>query len=162
MPQTMESRLKEIANRHHEVESLMSQPETASNPNAIRRLGREYSQLQHIVDLWNQMTRAQSDLEGAENIVAEEEDPEVRQWANEEIQGLQQKLETLTEDIKLELLPKDETEHADAVVEIRAGAGGDEAGLFASEVFRMYQRYAENRKWKLKILSQNDTGVGGL
>ena len=162
MQQTMESRLKEIANRHHEVESLMSQPETASNPNAIRRLGREYSQLQHIVDLWNQMTRAQSDLEGAENIVAEEEDPEVRQWANEEIQELQQKLETLTEDIKLELLPKDETEHADAVVEIRAGAGGDEAGLFASEVFRMYQRYAENRKWKLKILSQNDTGVGGL
>ena len=102
----MESRLKEIANRHHEVENLMSQPETASNPNAIRRLGREYSQLQHIVDLWNQMTRAQSDLEGAENIVAEEEDPEVRQWANEEIQELQQKLETLTEDIKLELLPK--------------------------------------------------------
>ena len=162
MQQTMESRLKEIANRHHEVESLMSQPETASNPNAIRRLGREYSQLQHIVDLWNQMTRAQSDLEGAENIVAEEEDPEVRQWANEEIQELQQKLATHTEDIKLELLPKDETEHADAVVEIRAGAGGDEAGLFASEVFRMYQRYAENRKWKLKILSQNDTGVGHL
>ena len=95
MQQTMESRLKEIANRHHEVESLMSQPETASNPNAIRRLGREYSQLQHIVDLWNQMTRTQSDLEGAENIVAEEEDPEVRQWANEEIQGLQQKLRPL-------------------------------------------------------------------
>ena len=60
------------------------------------------------------------------------------------------------------MLPKDETEHADAVIEIRAGAGGDEAGLFASEIFRMYQRYAENRKWKLKILSQNDTGVGGL
>ncbi|GIT18630.1 MAG: hypothetical protein CM1200mP39_14360 [Dehalococcoidia bacterium] len=80
----------------------------------------------------------------------EEKDPEVRQWANEEIQELQQRLEALSENIKLELLPKDETEHADAVIEIRAGAGGDEAGLFASEVFRMYQRYAENRKWKLK------------
>ena len=160
MQQTMESRLNDIADRHREVEHLMSQPETASNPNAIRRLGREYSQLQHIVDLWNQIIRTQSDLEAAENIIIEEKDPEVRQWANEEIQELQQRLEALSENIKLELLPKDETEHADAVIEIRAGAGGDEAGLFASEVFRMYQRYAENRKWKLKILSQNDTGVG--
>ena len=162
MQQTMESRLNDIADRHREVEHLMSQPETASNPNAIRRLGREYSQLQHIVDLWNQIIRTQSDLEAAENIITEEKDPEVRQWANEEIQELQHRLEALSENIKLELLPKDDTEHADAVIDIRAGAGGDEAGLFASEVFRMYQRYAENRKWKLKILSQNDTGVGGL
>ena len=77
----------------------------------------------------------------------------------EELKG---KLEVLGADIKIELLPKDETELADAVVEVRAGAGGDEAGLFAAEVFRMYQRYSEAQKWKLKVLSQNDTGVGGL
>lgn len=158
----MENRLKEIADRHSEVEHLMSQPETASDPNAIRRLGREYSQLQHIVKLWNDVTRTQSDLEGAQEMIAEEDDPEVLEMAKTEVDELSESLEKLTEEIKIELLPKDETEHADAVVEVRAGAGGDEAGLFAAEVFRMYQRYAEARKWKLKILSQNDTGVGGI
>ena len=158
----MEARLKEIAERHGEVERLMSQPETASDPNAIRRLGREYSQLQHIVELWNDMSRTQTDLKGAEEIIAEEDDPEVLEMATTEAEELKEKLETLSADIKIELLPKDETELADAVVEVRAGAGGDEAGLFAAEVLRMYQRYAESRKWKLKVLSQNDTGVGGL
>ncbi len=158
----MEARLKEIAGRHGEVERLMSQPETASDPNAIRRLGREYSQLQHVVELWNEMTRTQSDLDGALEIIAEEDEPEVIEMATVEADELKEKLETLSADIKVELLPKDETELADAVVEIRAGAGGDEAGLFAAELFRMYQRYAESRKWKIKILSQNDTGVGGI
>ncbi len=158
----MEARLKEIADRHSEVEHMMSQPETASDPNAIRRLGREYSQLQHVVELWNDVTRTRSDMEGAQEMVADEDDPEVLEMAKAEVEELQEKLETLTAEIRLELLPKDETEHADAVVEIRAGTGGDEAGLFAAEVFRMYQRYAETRKWKLKILSENDTGVGGI
>jgi peptide chain release factor 1 len=162
MQQSMEARLKEIADRHSEVEHLMSQPETASDQNAIRRLGREYSQLQHVVELWNDVTRTRSDMEGAQEMVADEDDPEVLEMAKAEVEELQEKLETLTAEIRLELLPKDETEHADAVVEIRAGTGGDEAGLFAAEVFRMYQRYAETRKWKLKILSENDTGVGGV
>ena len=162
MQQSMEDRLKEIADRHSEVERLMSLPETASDPNTIRRLGREYSQLQHVVELWNKITRAQNDLEEAEEMIVEENDPEVLEMANMEAGELKEKLETLTNDIKLELLPKDETEHADAVVEIRAGAGGDEAGLFAAEVFRIYQRYAERRKWKMKVLSENATGVGGI
>jgi peptide chain release factor 1 len=162
MQQSMEARLKEIADRHGEVERLMSQPEIASDQNAIRKLGREYSQLQHVVELWNEMIRAQTDLEGAQEMIAEEDDPEVLEMANAEAEELKGKLEVLGADIKIELLPKDETELADAVVEVRAGAGGDEAGLFAAEVFRMYQRYAEARKWKLKVLSQNDTGVGGL
>ena len=162
MQQSMEARLKEIAERHGEVEHLMSQPETASDPNAIRKLGREYSQLQHVVELWNQMTSAQTDLEGVQEMIAEEYDAEVVEMANMEATELKEKLEILFDEIKLELLPKDETEHADAVVEIRAGAGGDEAGLFAAEVYRMYQRYAESRKWKMKVLSENSTGVGGL
>ena len=162
MQHSMEDRLKEIADRHKEVERLMSLPETAANPNAIRRLGREYSQLQHIVELWNAMKRVQLDLEGAEELIANEDDAEVIEMANLESEELKTKLDVLNADIKLELLPKDETEHADAVVEIRAGAGGDEAGLFAAEIFRMYQRYAESRKWKLKLLSENATGVGGI
>ena len=162
MQQSMEARLEEIADRHSEVERLMSQPETASDPNAIRRLGREYSQLQHVVELWNDVTRTRSDMEGAREMIADEDDPEVLEMAKTEVEELQEKLDSLVGEIRLELLPRDETEHADAVVEVRAGTGGDEAGLFAAEVFRMYQRYAETRKWKLKILSQNDTGVGGI
>ena len=158
----MEARLKEIAERHSEVERLMSQPETAANPNAIRKLGQEYSQLQHVVELWNEMINAQTDLDEAEEMIAEETDPEVLEMANTEAGELKEKLETLFTDIKLELLPKDETELADAVVEVRAGAGGDEAGLFAAEVYRMYQRYVEGRKWKMKVLSENSTGVGGI
>jgi len=162
MHQSFEARLKEIADRHAEVEHLMSQPETASDPNAIRRLGREYSQLQHVVALWNNMTSTQSDLDGANELLELEEDPEVLEMAKDEIQDLEDKLAVLTDEIRLELLPKDETEHADAVLEIRAGAGGDEAGLFAAELFRMYQRYSEARGWKMKVLSQNETGVGGI
>lgn len=162
MQQSMEARLREIADRHKEVQHLMSQPETASDPNAIRKLGREYSQLQHVVELWNDMTHTQSNLEGAREIIAQESDPEVLEMAKDESKELREKLASLIKEIQLELLPKDQTEHADAVVEIRAGTGGDEAGLFAAEIFRMYQRYAEGRSWKLKILSQNDTGVGGL
>jgi len=162
MQQSFEARLKEIADRHAEVEHLMSQPETASDPNAIRRLGREYSQLQHVVALWNDITSAQSDLDGANELLELEEDPEVLEMAKDEIQELEDKLAVLTDEIRLELLPKDETEHADAVLEIRAGAGGDEAGLFAAELFRMYQRYSEARGWKMKVLSQNETGVGGI
>ena len=158
----MEARLKEIADRHSEVERLMSQPETAANPNAIRKLGQEYSQLQHVVELWNEMINAQTDLDEAEEMIAEETDPEVLEMANTEAGELKEKLEILFTDIKLELLPKDETELADAVVEVRAGAGGDEAGLFAAEVYRMYQRYVEGRKWKMKVLSENSTGVGGI
>lgn len=162
MQQSMEARLKEIADRHSEVERLMSQPETAANPNAIRKLGQEYSQLQHVVELWNEMINAQTDLDEAEEMIAEETDPEVLEMANTEAGELKEKLEILFTDIKLELLPKDETELADAVVEVRAGAGGDEAGLFAAEVYRMYQRYVEGRKWKMKVLSENSTGVGGI
>jgi|TARA_B110000263_G_scaffold6548_1_gene5638 peptide chain release factor 1 len=162
MQQSMEARLKEISERHGEVERLMSQPETASDPNAIRKLGQEYSQLQHVVELWNDMTSAQTDLDGAQEIISEETDPEVLEMAATEADELKEKLDSLFSDIKLELLPKDETELADAVVEVRAGAGGDEAGLFAAEVFRMYQRYAESRKWKMKVLSENGTGVGGI
>ena len=137
MQQSMEARLKEISERHGEVEHLMSQPETASDPNAIRKLGQEYRQLQHVVELWNEMTSIQTDLDDAQEMIAEETDPEVLEMATTEADELKEKLDSLFSDIKLELLPKDETELADAVVEVRAGAGGDEAGLFAHDLYRI-------------------------
>mgnify|MGYP001218160602 FL=1 len=162
MLQSMQNRLDEIQARYFEIEKLMSQNEIASDPNSIRKLGREYSQLQGIVDLWSDINQSEKNLNETKEIIKEETDPEVIEMAREEAQLLEKKILLSTEKIKLELLPKDDADLADAVIEIRAGAGGDEAGLFASEIFRMYQRYSELKSWKLKILSQNDTGVGGI
>ncbi|MFL2665266.1 MAG: peptide chain release factor 1 [Dehalococcoidia bacterium] len=158
----MQNRLDEIQTRYFEIEKLMSQNEIASDPNSIRKLGREYSQLQTIVDLWRDINDSEKNLSETKEIIKEETDSDVIEMAREEAQLLEEKIQISTEKIKLELIPKDDADLADAVIEIRAGAGGDEAGLFASDIFRMYQRYSEIKSWKLKILSQNDTGVGGI
>ena len=162
MLQSMQNRLDEIQSRYLEIEKLMSQNEIASDPNSIRKLGREYSQLQTIVDLWSDINQSEKNLNDTKEIIKEETDPDVIEMAREEAQLLEEKILLSTEKIKLELIPKDDADLADAVIEIRAGAGGDEAGLFASDIFRMYQRYSELKSWRLKILSQNDTGVGGI
>ena len=162
MLQSMQNRLDEIQARYLEIEKLMSQNEIASDPNSIRKLGREYSQLQTIVDLWSDINQSEKNLNDTKEIIKEETDPDVIEMAREEAQLLEEKILLSTEKIKLELIPKDDADLADAVIEIRAGAGGDEAGLFASDIFRMYQRYSELKSWRLKILSQNDTGVGGI
>jgi len=162
MLQSMENRLDEIQARYFEIEKLMSQNEIASDPNSIRKLGREYSQLQTVVDLWGDINQNEKNLNETKEIIKEETDLDVIEMAKEEAQLLEEKIQLSIEKIKLELIPKDDADLADAVIEIRAGAGGDEAGLFASDVFRMYQRYTELKSWKLKILSQNGTGVGGI
>jgi peptide chain release factor 1 len=162
MQDSMLSRLQEIADRHAEVERLLSLPETSQDPNAMRRLGREYSELQKIVDLWHEYDSASKTLEQAQAMVAEETDPEMLDMASAEVSELEEKVGPLIESIQAELIPKDATEHADAVVEIRAGAGGDEAGLFAADLLRMYQRYAETKGWKLAVLDSNETGVGAI
>ena len=162
MLQSMQNRLDEIQARYLEIEKLMSQNEIASDPNSIRKLGREYSQLQTIVDLWSDINNSEKNLNETKEIIKDETDPDVIEMAREEAQLLEEKILLSTEKIKLELIPKDDADLADAVIEIRAGAGGDEAGLFASDIFRMYQRYSELKSWRLKILSQNDTGVGGI
>ncbi|MEX0762330.1 MAG: peptide chain release factor 1 [Dehalococcoidia bacterium] len=162
MQQSTLGRLRNISERHQEVERLMSQPETAADPGALRRLGREYNELQNVVDLWTEYEKAQEDLEQARSLIESESDPEVLELAKSEAAELEERLDELTEQIQAALLPKDATEHADAVVEIRAGAGGDEAGLFAAELFRMYQRYAERMGWKISIADHGETGVGGI
>ncbi len=162
MQDSMLKRLGEIAERHLEVERLLSLPETAQDHNAMRRLGREYSDLQNVVNLWKEYESVHDALEQAQTIVADETDSELLEMARTEIAELEERIAPLIEQIQTELIPKDATEHADAVIEIRAGAGGDEAGLFAGDLLRMYQRYAETSGWKLDVLDSNETGVGGV
>lgn len=128
----------------------------------MRRLGREYSELQNIVDLWHEYELVTKDLEQARGLLDDETDGEMLDMANAEIADLEAKATPLVEKIQNALIPRDATEHADAVIEIRAGAGGDEAGLFAADLLRMYQRYAEASGWKFDVLDSNDTGVGGV
>jgi len=162
MQQSTLDKLRAIAERQAELEALMARPETASDPNTLRKLGREYNDLRSIVALWRKYERAEGDLQGARSILEDEADPDVRALATEEITSVEARLASLTAGIEAALLPKDVTEHADAVVEIRAGAGGDEAGLFAAELFRMYQRYGETQGWRLRPVTVNETGVGGM
>ena len=162
MQKTTLDKLKAIVGRQAEVEQLLARPETASDSNTLRRLGREYNDLRAVANLWREYERVERDLNGARSILEDEADHDVKALAREEIASLDERLAGLGRDIEKALLPRDVTEHADAVVEIRAGAGGDEAGLFAAELFRMYQRYAETRGWKLELVNVNETGVGGI
>lgn len=162
MQESMLSKLSEIADRRAEVERLLSLPETAQDANAMRRLGREYSELQSVVDLWQEYESVSKDLEQAQAMLKEETDDELQDMARAEIDEQESKLTPVIDQIQSALIPRDATEHADAVIEIRAGAGGDEAGLFASDLLRMYQRFAESNSWKFDVLDSNETGVGGL
>jgi len=158
----MQESLKAIVARHAELERMMADPEVFADPSARQRIGREYSDLQRVVEFSNQHTAASSELDDLREMLEGENDPDVLEMAKEESAELESRLEDIQTNIELALIPKDAAEHADAIVEIRAGVGGDEAGLFAAELLRMYQRYAEGRKWKFEIQNTNDTGVGGI
>lgn len=160
--QSAQASLRSISNRHAELESMMAKPEIISDYQQMRRLGREYARLSNIVKLQNQLESATQEMQDAETIIAEESDPEMLDMAREIVAEQKTCTDQLVEKIQIALIPPDETDDADAVVEIRAGTGGDEAGLFAAELFRMYQRYAEIHNWRTSVLSTNETGIGGI
>ncbi len=151
-----------MSDRHGEIEREMSKPGVASNPALLRKLGREYNELQTVIKLWEEYERARDSVEQAQAMLESESDLELLELARSESIEMERRSEELDLELRAALLPKDVAEHADAVVEIRAGAGGDEAGLFAAGLFRMYQRYGERRGWPSKIVSFNETGVGGV
>ncbi len=158
----MKSRLQAIAERHSELERMMADPEVVSDSRQRQKIGREYADLQRIVTLTSEFEKARAELDDLQELLAGESDQEVVEMAREESAELEQRTSDLQGEIEIALLPKDAAEHADAIVEIRAGAGGDEAGLFAAELVRMYQRYSESRGWKFSIQNSNETGVGGI
>ena len=158
----MKNRLQAIADRHSELERMMADPEVVSDSRQRQKIGREYAGLQRVVTLTSEFEKASAELSDLNELLAGESDQDVVEMAREESAELEQRTADLQGEIEIELLPKDAAEHADAIVEIRAGAGGDEAGLFAAELVRMYQRYSETRSWKFSIQNSNETGVGGI
>jgi len=157
----MWSRLQEIEKRYKELGRLMADPKVASDPARLTELAREHSSLEELVTLHRAHRETRQELEETRSLL-EEEDPDLRQLAEAEIERLEARLQDLERRLRLLLLPKDPRDERDVIVEIRAGAGGDEAGLFAADLYRMYARYAERRGWKTELLSAHPTGIGGF
>jgi peptide chain release factor 1 len=161
MKPTIHDRLHQVSSRHEEIGLLLSQPEVFSDQNRFRELSMEYAQLEPVVQSWRNWQATQEAIDEARQLL-NESDPDLREMAEEELQLKCQHLETLESEIRLLLLPKDPNDDNNIFLEIRAGTGGDEAAIFSGDLFRMYQKYAENRGWPLEILSQNQGEHGGF
>jgi peptide chain release factor 1 len=157
---SFDQNLDRVLNRYDELQSLMStDPMPAAD--AFTRFSKEYAELTPVVETINALRAAQTELDDLDAMLADEDDAEMRAMAEEEQRSLQAQLPKLARQVQLMLLPKDEADSKNAILEVRAGTGGDEAGLFAADLFRMYQRYAETRKWKFEVMSVSETGIGG-
>jgi peptide chain release factor 1 len=160
MEPALESRLDQLVRRHGELSDALSASGLSGGDFA--KLSKEYSELSPIVDGIEALRRAQEELAAAAEMVDASDDPEMKAMAEEEVQALRERLPELELKIKLALLPRDEDDERNAILEVRAGTGGDEAALFAAELFRMYQRYAALRGWRFELLDLSETGIGGV
>lgn len=154
----MLEKLAGIASRYDEIERMMGDPNIASDYERVGELNKERTELQPIVDAYNRYLKQQSDLKGARELFKESDDDEMREMAQIEIEELEAAQEALLEKLKFMLLPKDPRDGKNAIIEIRAGAGGDEAGLFAGDLLRMYTRFADKQGWKVEMLEENISG----
>jgi len=150
--------LEQVERRFEDLERKLQDP--TINSQDIRQFSKEHSDLRELIDTYRVFRQAESDLASSKELL-NDSDAEMRAFAKEESTRLELEIEDLTKRLNILLLPKDPNDEKNVVLEIRAGAGGDEAGLFAAEMFRMYQRYADKRGWKVEIMSSSGTGIGG-
>ncbi len=158
----LDRKLSALESRHNELETLMAQPETASDPALLQKYGREYASLNEVVGLYQQLQKARAQITDTERMMEDGLDPELKELAFEELTTLRSQEEELAQALRVALLPKDIMDDRDAIVTIQAGAGGDEAGLFAADLFRMYTRYADSHRWQVEVLDENESGIGGF
>ncbi len=158
----MLDKLAGIEARYEELERLMADPDVLTDHTRMAELAQEKADLEDLVQAYREYRRVTEQLEDARLLLEDETDDELRALAEVEIVELRAREEELVAELKRMLLPKDPRDDKNVIMEIRAGTGGDEAGLFAADLFRMYTRYAEARGWKTEILSQNETGIGGF
>ena len=151
-----------IENKYDELSVKISDPSIMANQNEWRKLCKEHAELEIIVNAYRNYKQVTEDLEANKEMLAEENDKEMREMLQEEISDLTTREEELEREIQILLLPKDPNDDKNVFVEIRGGAGGDEAALFAANLFRMYTRYAENNRWTVELMSANETDIGGF
>jgi peptide chain release factor 1 len=160
MEHAVESRLDQLVARHTELSRALA--EAGVSGADFAKLSKEYSELSPIVETIEALRRAQAELQSAAEMVVSGDDPEMKAMAEEEVQSLREQVPELELRVKTALLPKDEDDARNAILEVRAGTGGEEAALFAADLFRMYQRYAGLRGWRFEVMDLSETGIGGL
>jgi len=158
----MREHLVELEKTFESVTAELSKPEAASDLARLRQLSKQYAELEKIVGNCRALQEVETQLEGAKQMAREESDRELRELAEAEIEELGARKAALEREIAIQLMPKDPYEDKDIIIEIRAGAGGDEASLFAGDLYRMYARYAESRGWRVEVMSANEQGIGGF
>lgn len=160
--ENMLQKLDFLQEKYEDLSVKIGDPEVINNQNLWKKLVKEHSELEPIVEKYKELTTSEEALKEAKEILYDKSaDEELREMAKMEMDELGDKVEELKEEIKILLLPKDPNDEKNVIVEIRAGTGGDEAGLFAADLFRMYTRYSERIGWKVEMMSLNETGVGG-
>ena len=158
----MLDKLEALVARNKEIETLIADPEVMKDRAGYTLLLQEHSRLQDIVNEYSAYQNLANQIDEAETLVAEESDPEMLDMAKEELEELKTRFDESTANLKVLLVPKDPLDTKNIIMEIRAGTGGDEAALFAADLFRMYSRYAEQKSWKIEIMSSNEIGIGGF
>src|SRR3954467_13769806 len=158
----MLDKLEQIEARYETLTDELSRPEVYSDPTNYAKLNKQHRSLGEVVTKYREWKQIKSDLSGAKEMFDLEEDEEMRELARAEMTTLEERLGRVEEELRVLLLPRDPNDEKNVILEIRAGTGGDEAGLFASDIFRMYSRYAERHGWRVEILSSSPTGVGGF
>lgn len=158
----MFDKLEDLLIRFEELMSELSEPDVANNPERFRKLMKEQSDLTPIVEAYKEYKKSKQDIEDSLAMLDEETDEEMKELAKEELNDAKARVEELEHTLKIQLLPKDPNDDKNVIVEIRAGAGGDEAALFAAELYRMYVHYAEGRRWKVETMEVDETGIGGM
>ena len=157
----MFDKLMGVEDRFNEVEKHLSDPKIVNDRDAYREYVREHAELNRIVAAYRRYKQTLQDIEESQDLL-KDGDPDIKDLARDEIAALSQKIEKIEIELKALLLPKDPNDEKNVIIEIRAGTGGEEAALFAGDLYRMYSRYAENRSWKIEVLTHHPTGVGGL
>ena len=158
----MWDRLAEVEKRFDQITELLSSPETHSDRQLMLKLSRERKELSEIVATFRSYKKAQEELQGSKDILSASPDSDLAEMAREEARLLEKEMEGLEAQLKILLLPRDPNDDKNVIIEVRAGTGGNEAGLFAGELFRMYVRYAETRGWRVEILSSSEAPSGGF
>ncbi len=158
----MFDKLEDLLTRFEEIMGELSEPGVTDNQKRFRALMKEQSDLTPIVEAYKSYKKAKQDIDDSLEMLDMESDPEMREMIKEELSNAKDSVERLEEELKILLLPKDPNDDKNVIVEIRAGAGGEEAALFAAEIYRMYVHFAEKQRWKVELMNMDDTGIGGL
>mgnify|MGYP002856557230 FL=1 len=159
---TMLDKLDPVIDRYHEIEASMANPDIAADFERVQHLARERASLESLVNIGSSYKEVVNEIEDLQSLIRDGSDPELVLMAKEELEEAQGKLEELTQSLRVALLPQDPNNERDVIIEIRAGTGGAEAGIFAADLYRAYTRYAQNQGWKVEVMDSNATEVGGF